>query len=101
MVEETRDTGMASLQFEEFSYEDKDEGNKPSSMAIFGKIHDYVVQQFPMVDTIQERVPYMIVWCNDAIPAPSQWPFMIAGLLIVSGSFWVNTKNHLSCGMMI
>jgi hypothetical protein len=78
---ETLNTGMASLQFEEFSYDDEKGGYTGCSMAMFSKINDYVIENFPVVNRIEERIPYMLIWCNETIPPPEERPFMIAGLL--------------------
>jgi len=80
-ITETLNTGMASLQFEEFSYDDGKGGYTGCSMAMFSKINDYVIENFPEVNRIEERIPYMLIWCNGTIPLPEERPFMIAGLL--------------------
>lgn len=43
---------------------------------------DYMGTNFQAI-SIEENLPYLIVWCKDKIPAPSDRPFLIAGLVTI------------------
>lgn len=75
------DTGLASLQFEEFSWDDGNGGYKGVSAAHFGKLNTYLKMLYPEVQSIEERTPYLVIWCKDSVPESSNRPFLVAGLL--------------------
>ncbi|RFU35061.1 hypothetical protein B7463_g1299, partial [Scytalidium lignicola] len=78
---EDLDNGSTSLQFEEFTWDDGNGGYQGVSMANFKKLLEYLRNLYPQVQTIEERVPYLVIWCDGSIPEPSKRPFSIAGLL--------------------
>lgn len=79
--DERLDTGLASLQFEEFSWDNGTGGYRPISAKHLLQLNTYLTTLYPEVDVIEERIPYLIVWCKESIPESSKRPFLIGGLL--------------------
>lgn len=85
-------TGLASLQFQEFSWTDDKGGYKGVSAKDFGRLNDYMISLYPEILSIEERTPYLVIWCEGSTPEPAKRPFLIAGLL---GVWLVNGPNNL------
>ncbi|TAQ83186.1 hypothetical protein B7494_g8492 [Chlorociboria aeruginascens] len=82
-------TEMASLQFRDLSTKDehgeywKNELGHYQSMGVenLTKLLDYLQTLYPEIQGLDERVPYLVVWCEKAPPPPARRPYLIAGLL--------------------
>lgn len=74
-------TGLASLQFEEFTWEDGKGGYKMISAANLGKLLIYMKTHYPEVTKMDEMPPYLVIWCKETTSEPSKRPFLIGGLL--------------------
>ena len=69
------DTGLASLQFEELSWDDGNGGYKRVGTADLLKLFYYVKTLFPEVVSIHKHVSYLIIWCKESVPESSKRPF--------------------------
>ncbi|KFZ06122.1 hypothetical protein V501_07702 [Pseudogymnoascus sp. VKM F-4519 (FW-2642)] len=74
-------SGLTSLTFAEFTWDNENGGYKMISSSNLGKLHHYMRTHYPCVTTIDEMPPYLIIWCKTAIPEPSKRPLIISGLL--------------------
>ncbi len=74
------DTRTASLEFEEFSYLDDQGIIHRTDTANLVKLAHYLKEHY-QVNDIVERLPYLILWCDGAVPEPNKRPFKIAGLV--------------------
>lgn len=74
-------SGLTSLTFAEFTWDNGNGGYKMISSSNLGKLYHYMRTHYPGVTTIDEMPPYLIIWSSNALPAPSKRPFLIGGLL--------------------
>jgi len=72
----------AALDFEEFSYVDGQGTFRRIDAAWLDILSEYLAEYY-QAESVSERLPYLVVWCNDTMPPPSERPFMIAGLVAV------------------
>jgi hypothetical protein len=77
-----RNPNTAALDFEEFSYVDDNGDFRSVDTAWLDMLADYLVEHY-QAESVSEMLPYLVVWCKDAVPSPSERPFMIAGLVAV------------------
>ena len=77
-----RNPKTAALDFEEFSYVD-DQGIFRRIDAAWLEILGEYLEKHYQAQSVSERLPYLVVWCKDTVPPPSERPFMIAGLVAV------------------
>lgn len=78
----TLGSGLTSLTFEEFSWKDENGSYKLVPAANILKLLTYLRTHYPEVSTtIDEKPPYLVIWCEETIPEPSKRPFLIGGLL--------------------
>lgn len=61
-------SGFESLEFKEFSWKDDEGGYKDISAAHFDMLNTYLKTLFPEITTIEERTPYLVIWCENAVP---------------------------------
>jgi hypothetical protein len=85
------------LQFEEFSYVDNDGKIKPIGSENLKKLGTYLQQHYQVAE-LDEVVPYLLLWCYDAVPEPAKRPFMIAGLV---GVWLVKDKDHYPVELLL
>ncbi|OBT47138.1 hypothetical protein VE00_03120 [Pseudogymnoascus sp. WSF 3629] len=76
-------SGLTSLTFSEFTWDDGNGGYKMISAANLRNLYYYMRTHYPGVTTIDEMPPYLIIWCEETIPEPSKRPFLIGGLLAI------------------
>lgn len=72
----------AALEFEEFSYIDDQGTFRRINATWFDTLTEYLGKYY-QAQSVSERLPYLVVWCEDAVPPPSERPFMIAGLVAI------------------
>jgi hypothetical protein len=77
-----RNPKTAALEFEEFSYVDDQRTFRRIDAASLDALSEYLAMNY-QAQSVSERLPYLVVWCEDAVPLPSERPFMIAGLVAV------------------
>jgi hypothetical protein len=77
-----RNPKTAALDFEEFSYVDDQGTFRSIGSAWLVILMDYL-EKYYQAQSVSEMLPYLVVWCEDTVPPPSERPFMIAGLVAV------------------
>ena len=77
-----RNPKTAALDFEEFSYVDDQGTFRRIASACLLFLFEYLGEHY-QAESVSERPPYLVVWCKDTVPPPSERPFMIAGLVAV------------------
>jgi hypothetical protein len=85
-----RNPKTAALDFEEFSYVDDQGKIRRIHTDWLVKLFEYLAKYY-QAESVTERLPYLVVWCKDVVPSPSERPFMIAGLVTV---WLVHKKDH-------
>ncbi|KFY87311.1 hypothetical protein V498_07227 [Pseudogymnoascus sp. VKM F-4517 (FW-2822)] len=75
-------TKTAELEFEEFSYLNEEGKLYTSGSPWFKLLDEYIIEHFG-VPSVSEALPYLLIWCEDAVPPPSERPFKIAGMVAV------------------
>jgi hypothetical protein len=90
-----RNPKTAALDFEEFSYVDDQGTFRSIDAASLNMLMEYLEKNY-QAQSVSEILPYLVVWCEDTVPPPSERPFKIAGLVAV---WLVHTgKRHVSSG---
>ncbi|KFZ17188.1 hypothetical protein V502_04695 [Pseudogymnoascus sp. VKM F-4520 (FW-2644)] len=69
------------LDFEEFLYVNV-QGRLQKPRGWFPPLSNYLLENFGAV-SVSETFPYIIVFCEDKVPPPSERPFKIAGMVAV------------------
>jgi hypothetical protein len=77
-----RSPKTAALDFEEFSYVDDQGTFRRIGSVWLDRLCDYLAKEYH-AQSVSERLPYLVVWCEDTVPPPSERPFTIAGLVAV------------------
>ena len=77
-----RNPKTAALDFEEFSYVDNQGTFRRIGAAWLEILSEYLEKHYK-AQSVSEILPYLVVWCKDTVPPPSERPFMIAGLVAV------------------
>lgn len=77
-----RNPKTAALDFEEFSYVDDQGTFRLIGAAWLDILCEYLEKHY-QAESVSESLPYLVVWCKDTVPPPSERPFMIAGLVAV------------------
>jgi hypothetical protein len=77
-----RNPKTAALDFEEFSYLDDQGKFRRIGAAWLHILCDYLAEHYQAI-SLSETLPYLVVWCEDTVPPPSERPFTIAGLVAV------------------
>jgi hypothetical protein len=77
-----RNPKIAALNFDEFSYVDNQGTFRRIDAASLDILSEYLAKNY-QAQSVSERLPYLVVWCKDTVPLPSERPFMIAGLVAV------------------
>jgi hypothetical protein len=72
----------AALEFEEFSYVNDEGTIDKIGIAWLEVLVDYLAEHYG-AQSVSENLPYLIVWCEDEVPLPSERPFLIAGLVAI------------------
>lgn len=75
-------TKTAELEFEEFSYLNDEGKLYTSGSPWFKLLAEYIIEHFGVL-SVSEALPFLLMWCEDAVPPPSERPFRIAGMVAV------------------
>src|SRR3984885_11138671 len=73
-----RNPKTAALDFEEFSCIDDQRTFRRIDATWLDILSEYLEKHY-QAQSVSEMVPYLVVWCKDPVPTPSQSSFMIGG----------------------
>ncbi|RDL42523.1 uncharacterized protein BP5553_02502 [Venustampulla echinocandica] len=83
---------MLVKQVNEDRTDDGNGGYQGVSAAHLSQLYTYLKSQYPEVEVIEEREPYLVIWCTGSVPEPPKLPFRIAGL---QGVWLVSGRDSL------
>ncbi|KFY07733.1 hypothetical protein V492_06889 [Pseudogymnoascus sp. VKM F-4246] len=83
--------GLTTITFDEFTWDDGNGGYKMVSAANLVKLLGYSRAHYPGVTSLDEKPPYLVIWCEETAPPLGERPFLIGGLL----ALWLVEEDAL------